>query len=149
MDSEKLCAQKEGTAFQSEWELLALFFSVFVFYDVVSASLCQVTFVSDSQAALGAASRLRSPAAFMGALEHVVGTGNKSADALSRPSEGAALPQLLDHMARLPAPDRETAFNVWPWRLCLGRRNRIRRLFVNEQTRVQDYAAALSTGTTV
>ena len=25
--------------------------------------------------------------------------------------------QLLDHVRRLPAPDRETAFKVWPWRM--------------------------------
>ena len=54
-------------AFQSDWELLVLFFSVLVFSDLVSASHCQISFVSDSKDPLGAA-RLRSPAALMGAL---------------------------------------------------------------------------------
>ena len=67
-DLERFCAQKVDPAFQSEWELLALFFSVLVFSDLVSASRCQIPFVSDSKAALGAASRLRSPTALMDAL---------------------------------------------------------------------------------
>ena len=45
---------------------------------------------------------------------------NKSADAMSRLCEGAALPQMLDHVPRLPAPDRETAFKVWSWRMWTG-----------------------------
>ena len=95
--------------------------------------------MSDSKAALGAASRLRSPAALMGALaaeialaleslgmelvevKHIPGTSNKSADALSRLSEGAALPQMLDHVPRLPAPDCETAFKCVALALCLDR----------------------------
>ena len=82
--------------------------------------------MSDSKAALGAGSRLTSPAALMGALaaeialaleslgvelvevKHIPGTGNKSADASSRLSEGAALPQMLYHVPRLPALDHET-----------------------------------------
>ena len=67
-DLERFCAQKGHPAFQSEWELLALFFSVLVFSDLVSASRCQISFVSDSKSALGAASRLRSLSALVGAL---------------------------------------------------------------------------------
>ena len=75
-DLERFCAQKENPAFQSERKLLALFFSVLVFSDLVSASCCRVSFVSDSKAALGAASRLRSPAALMGALAaEIAGAG--------------------------------------------------------------------------
>ena len=45
----------------------------------------------------------------------------KSAATLcTRLSEGAALPQMLDHVPRLPAPDRETSFKVWPWHMCMG-----------------------------
>ena len=123
-DSETFCAQKGDPAFQSEWESPALVCSVLVFSDLVNASRCQVSFMSDRKAALGAASWLRSPAALMGALaaeialklvevKHIPGTSNKSANAVSRLSEGAALPQLLDHVPRLPAPDRGTAFKVW------------------------------------
>ena len=32
----------------------------------------------------------------------------------------SALPQMLDLVPRLPAPDRETAFKVWPWRMWIG-----------------------------
>ena len=76
---------------------------------------------------MGAASRLRSPTALMGALaaetessgmefvevKHVFGTSNTSGDALSRLSERSALLQLLDHVPHLPAPHRESAFKVW------------------------------------
>ena len=91
--------------------------------------------MSDSKAALGAASRVKVTRRAPGSAcrRNCFGAGKfwhgtfrneahrwleQSADALSRLSEGAALPRLLDHV--LPAPDRETALKVWPWCMWIG-----------------------------
>ena len=132
-DLERFCAQKGHPAFQSEWELLALFFSVLVFSDLVSASRCQISFVSDSKSALGAASRLRSLPALVGALapeialawelvevKHIHGTSNKSADACRGSVKEQFFLRCWTTCRVCQHPERETAFKVWPWRMWMG-----------------------------
>ena len=87
-------------------------------------------------------------------VKHIPGKSNESADALSRLSEGAALPQMSDHVPRLPALDRETAFKVWPWHMWIAFARKENHDFVTvclkkKKQGVSIVPRRLATGTTV
>ena len=107
--------------------------------DVFGPQLAGVKFKLqvDNSAALSAAMILKSPSPVMNAVasevslrierlravlelaEHIPGTLNFLADALSRLSVGAKLPERLVAAVRFPAPSRDSNFwRAWPQEWC-------------------------------
>ena len=115
-------------AFQAEWELLAVLISLHVFANELCSAWGCFAVQSDSKAALGTAMKLASPRPSMNAIaaeiaiqlevlhaeviigEHVSGTLNFVADALSRLSSGKELPKSLHDCPRRAAPVRGAGF---------------------------------------
>ena len=123
-------------SFQTEWELLAILVSLRVFsehwpHDDLQPT--QVIVETDNTAALQAALNFQASSPIMQylaaevALElesqtldmlwgtHIRGVANHEADALSRLSQGAAIPSSLRHVNRLEVPLRDSSFfRAWP-----------------------------------
>jgi hypothetical protein len=128
LDLERFNASLGDPAFQSEWELLAVLISLRVFAPWIRGSKSQLEIQSDSSAAIGVTMKLASPSVIMNALaaeialdldeleievvtsRHVPGTLNFVADALSRLSKGAVVPESLAGVRRVPCPQRTAEF---------------------------------------
>ena len=126
-------AQRGDPAWQSEWELYAVLVSLVVFADFVKDK--KMALQADNTATIRAAMVLKSPTATMNAIaseislrldkmkatidvtEHIPGLLNFVADSLSRLSQGAKLPDVLDAAVRFEAPmrTRDSGFLLcWP-----------------------------------
>lgn len=132
-DCDRFAAKVGDPAWQSEWEFLAVLTSLVAFRDLVGPPDTHITIQTDNLAALTAAMKLASSAPLMNAIasevslqletmqvrlalaQHVPGTLNYVADALSRQSVGKEVPACLRSVRRVDAPIRDDAFyRAWP-----------------------------------
>jgi hypothetical protein len=127
-DLTKFKADYGSPAWQSEWELLAILASLKVFAHMLQGGLVRVVIESDSTSALQASMTLRAHSPQMNRLSgevaleleangldllwgaHISGADNYLADALSRLSQGASVPECLRDAEWLDAIPRDTNF---------------------------------------
>ena len=119
-------------AYQSEFELLAIFVSVKLFSQLFEEQCIQFYIHSDSTSALHTATTLRGKSPLMSQLageialtlesfeidalwgRHLRGVLNVLADPLSRLSEGSTVPESLQDATRMTVPALSSLFRAWP-----------------------------------
>ena len=118
-------------SWQNEWEVLAVLVSEVAFAEELAGAKWELQ--ADSQTAMTAATRYRSTKPLVNLVageialrleklrsdlavaQHVPGVLNVEADALSRLTEGKAVPECVRGVPRRTAPDRTAAFWLaWP-----------------------------------
>ena len=119
-------------AFQTEWELLAIFIAICIFSKFLKRTHVRMFIQSDNTAALRAALEFHASSPLMSSLaaemairiecagweplwgKHIRGIHNTVADALSRFCEGIPLPECLKSAREIVVPDVATLFRTWP-----------------------------------